>query len=252
MTDKDKIPLPKRSASWWNPFSWFPVIRRDQPVPDFRPPPAVPPQQQSGWVPEPWWPHQQQPPMVQRFPGLYTQQANDLPEPPTTPVVSDSSAPLSTVSKIMVSGRAEMTLTPGVEDIDVGFQEALRCAAELASLIDQLRKASSGRQIGPGHNQGPSLEDLDDVEELIALLRDQGPRVKTAVDAKALIEQTEKVKRLPERIWNLLKAAGLMVAVVGVHKVTEDLTAPLWNNVAHRIADLCHIIEVWVTLLPPM
>ena len=42
----------------------------------------------------------------------------------------------------------------------------------------------------------------------IALLKDQGPRVKTAIDAKALIEQTEKVKRLPERIWSLLAAAG--------------------------------------------
>ena len=126
------------------------------------------------------------------------------------------------------------------------------CAPDLTSLIDQLRKASTAREIGPGHNQGPSLEDLDDVEDLIALLKDQGPRVKTAFDAKALIEQTEKVKRLPERIWSLLKAAGLLVLGVGVHEVTKDLTAPLWNDVAHRIVDLCHAIEVWVSLLPPM
>lgn len=148
-----------------------------------------------------------------------------------------------------------MTLTPSAPvngDIEACFQEALRRAADLTSCIDQLRKASTAREIGPGHNQGPSLEDLDDVEDWIALLKDQGPRAKTAIDAKALIEQTEKVKRLPERIWSLLKAAGWLVAGVGVHKVTENLTAPLWDDVAHKIVNLCHAIEVWVSLLPPM
>jgi hypothetical protein len=30
------------------------------------------------------------------------------------------------------------------------------------------------------------------------------------------------------------------------------LTAPLWDNVAHKIVDLCHAIEVWISLLPPI
>jgi hypothetical protein len=173
-------------------------------------------------------------PPFRRFSGAYTQQANDL--PPT----SESPPPPA-------DARAE--------DIEARFQDVLRLHADLSSSIDRLRSAvtaSATREIGPGHNQGPSLEDLDDVEGLIALLKDQGPRVKTAIDAKALIEQTEKVKRLPERIWRLLAAAGLLVAGVGVREVTKDLTAPLWDDVTHRIVDLCHAIEVWVSSLPPM
>jgi len=138
------------------------------------------------------------------------------------------------------------------EEIEAGLQEALRHAADLTSCIDQLRKASTRRKIGPGHNLGPPLQDLVQVDDLIALLKDEGPRVKTVVDAKALIVQTEKVKRLPERIWSWLTAAGLLVAGIGVREVTKDLTAPLWDDVAHKIVDLCHAIEVWVSLLPSM
>jgi hypothetical protein len=221
--DKDK-PQP----SWWKPtswFSWFSVIRRNQPASDL-PPPALPPLQQSVWVQDHVW----EPPM-RRNNVLYESQ------PPFVPPPLDPPPPPADARE---------------GDIEARFQDALRRAADLTSVIDELRKASTGREIGPGHNQGPPLQELDQVDDLVALLKDEGPRVKTAIDAKALIAQTEKVKRLPERIWSLLKAAGLMVAGVGVHKVTEDLTTPLWDDVAHRIVDLCHAIEVWVSLLPPM
>lgn len=140
------------------------------------------------------------------------------------------------------------------EEIKAAFREVSRCQAELSASMERLRSAVSASppEIGPGHNQGPSLEDLDEVDEWIARLKDEGPRVKTAVDAKALIEQTEKVKRLPERIWSSLIAAGVIVLGVGGREVIKDLTAPLWDNVAHKIVDLCHAIEVWLSLLPPM
>jgi hypothetical protein len=229
------------------PYWDTPPLRRNNTLYDLQPSFVPPPPQQSVWVPDQVWdmPHQQ------RNNVLYDLQPPSVPSPP--PAVTN--ALLSGASIGMVTIKAEFTLTgaPGVnEDIEAHFQEALRRAANLTSCIDQLRKASRTREIGPGHNQGPSLEDLDDVEDLIALLKDQGPRVKTAIDAKALIEQTEKVKWLPERIWSLLKAAGLFVLGVGAHEVTKDLTAPLWDDVAHRIVDLCRAIEVWASLLPPM
>jgi hypothetical protein len=161
--DKDK-PQP----SWWKPtswFSWFSVIRRNQPASDL-PPPALPPLQQSVWVQDQVW----EPPM-RRNNVLYESQ------PPFVPPPLDPPPPPADARE---------------GDIEARFQDALRRAADLTSVIDELRKASTGREIGPGHNQGPPLQELDQVDDLIALLKDEGPRVKTAIDAKALIAQTKK------------------------------------------------------------
>jgi hypothetical protein len=250
--DKDK-PQP----SWWNPTSWFPVIRRNQPASDL-PPPALPPLQQSVWVPDQVW----EPPM-RRNNALYESQPPFVPappEPPPPPAVSN--APLSGASMGMVTGRAELTLTeaPGVttptdaqaEAIEARFQEALRRAADLTSFIDQLRKASTGREIGPGHNQGPPLpiEEVDnEVEHLIALLRDRGPKTKGTVDLKPLIEQTEKTKSLSERIWSWSKTVGLALAMMGANEVAKDLTKPLWEELAQKISDFCLAIMDYVSLL---
>jgi hypothetical protein len=190
-------------------------------------PPPLPPQQSPGWVPDNVW----EPPRrrnnllydLQRNNALYGTQPV---EPPPGSVDA-----------------------PGTE-IDAASKEVFRLAGELTSSIDRLYKASTGRKIGIGHNQAP-FDEVAWAKDLIALLGDEGPRIKTTADAKHLTEQTERVKRLPERIWSWLKAGGLLVAGVGVHKVTEDLTAPLWDEVAHRVVELCHAIEVWVSLLPP-
>jgi hypothetical protein len=66
------------------------------------------------------------------------------------------------------------------EKIKAGFQEVLRCQAGLSPSMERLRSALSASppEIGPRHNQGPSLEDLDEVDEWIALLKDEGPRAK--------------------------------------------------------------------------
>lgn len=45
-----------------------------------------------------------------------------------------------------------------------------------------------------------------------------------------------------------MKAAGWMVAGVAVREVTKDLTAPLWEEVAHKIVELYHAIVAWLSL----
>jgi hypothetical protein len=229
MADDDKD---KPQPSWWKPtawFSWFSVIWRNQPA-DFPSPPRssppVPPQQQV-WVPDQVW---DVPPRPRNI--ALESQSNFVPPPMEPPPGGPE------------GGRGD--------EIEASFKEVERCQVELTSAMHRLRTALTGREAGPGHNQGPPLQDLDEVDDLIALFKYEGPRIKTAFDAKPLIEQTEKIKLLPERIWSWLKAAGWGVAGIGLHKVTENLTAPLWDDVAHKISDLCRAIEVWVSLLPPM
>jgi hypothetical protein len=175
MADDDKdqaqplsIPSPKRPASsWWKLSSWFSVFRRNQPegdglinpsapTSDLLPRPALPPHQQSVWVPEQTW---DMPPRPRNI-ALYESQSIFVP-PPTEPPPPPANAP--------------------DEEIEARFQEVLRRQAELSSSIDRLRTAitaSATREIGPGHNQGPALiEELDaDDKHLLALLQDKGPR----------------------------------------------------------------------------
>jgi hypothetical protein len=222
--DDDKEPPPPPQPPVWVPDQMWnpPPMRRNNALFESQPAFVPPPLQQSVWVPVP---HQQ------RNNVLY-ESSNFVP-PPTEPPSPPADA--------------------RGEEINASFKEVERCQADLASAMDRLRNAlptATAREIGPGHNQGPPLEDLVWADAFIELLKDEGPRIKTAADAKHLIEQTEKVKQLPDRIWAWLKAAGWLVAGVGAHKVTEDLTAPLWDDVAHKIVDLCHAIEVWVSLLP--
>jgi hypothetical protein len=39
-------------------------------------------------------------------------------------------------------------------------------------------------------------------------------------------------------------------AKLGAREVAKDLTAPLWAQVAQKIADLYHVIMAWLSSLP--
>ena len=197
---------------------------KDNPQP---PRPLGMPQQQKFWVPDQLWDM----PRQQRNNALLDSQPSFAPppmEPPPPPANAREG------------------------DIEARFEEAVRRAADLTSFINQLREASRSREIGPGHNQGPPLpieEVNNEVEHLIALLRDRGPKTKGTVDLKPLIEQTEKTKSLSERIWSLSKTAALAVAMMGANEVAKDLTKPLWEELAQKISDLCQAVMAYVSLL---
>jgi len=71
-------------------------------------------------------------------------------------------------------------------------------------------------------------------------------------DREPIVEQAEKTLRLSERITKWLIGAAVGMAVIGAREVTKDLTAPLWEDVAHKIVELYHAIQAWISLLPPM
>jgi len=196
--------------------------------------PAPPPPRQQpqppAWVPDQVWDM----PYQQRNNALYDSQPPFVPppmEPPPPPADARD------------------------DEINARFQGVLRSHAELTSAIDRLRGAitasPAAREIGPGHNQGPPLqiEELDaESKHLLALLQDKGPRP-TPVDRALIAEQAEKTLQLSERIRTWLKQAGFGLAIIGMQQVTKDLTAPLWEEVARRIVDLYHAIQVWLSSL---
>jgi len=143
----------------------------------------------------------------------------------------------------------------GDDEINARFQDVLRGQAELASSINRLRSAitasPTAREIGPGHNQGPPLqiEELDaESKLLLALLQDKGPRP-TPRDRALIAEQAEKSLQLSERIKTWQANLATEAAKLGAREVVKDLTAPFWAEVAHRIVDLWHAFQVWLSSL---
>jgi hypothetical protein len=215
MTDDDKEPSPGRrnSNALFGPQDFF----------------VPPPQQQPRWVPDQVW----NMPYQQRNNALLDSPSNFVPppmEPPPPPADARG------------------------DEINARFQDVLRHHAELRSSIDRLRSAVTApatRVIGPGHNQGPpvSFEELDgETEHLLALLQDKGPRPALA-DRALIAEQAEKTLQSSGRIRTWLVGGAIAVGSIGAHEVVRDLTAPLWEEVALRIADLCNAIQVWLLLL---
>jgi hypothetical protein len=186
-------------------------------------------QQMTEWVPGEWW----SPPPIRRNPLLYTSQDQSFdmspPQPPDAAPDTDARA----------------------EDIEARFQDVLRRSADLTAAIDLLRAAipsPAGRVVGPGHNQGPPLpfEELDDeTQHLLALLKEKGPTPAPA-DRALIVERADRTMRLSQRITAWLTNLGAEAAKLGAREVAKDLTAPLWQNAADRIIDLCHAIKDWL------
>ena len=196
---------------------------------DDKEPAPPPPRQQPVWVPDQVWDM----PYQQRNNALYDSQPPFVPPPMEPPPPADARG----------------------DEINARFQDVLRSHAELTSAIDRLRGAITAspatREIGPRHNQGPALtiEELDaESKHLLALLQDKGSRP-TPVDRALIVERAEETLQLSERIRTWLKVAAIAVGSVGAHEVTKDLTAPLWEEVARRIVDLYHAIQVWLSSL---
>jgi hypothetical protein len=192
---------------------------------------------------------------------LSSQEPPFVPTPPPNPPPS-ANLPLTGSAFIGSGGGAGIAVgAPPADALGGDFREQLavvrRSHADLHTAIDRLERAVADQRPGIGHNQGPpiSFEELHDVDDrLLALLKEEGRTVNgaDAIDPKPLIEQAEKAKRLSGQIFTWLGVLALGVVKLGAGEVAKDLTAPLWQDVAHRLADLSHAIEVLASLLPPL
>jgi hypothetical protein len=102
--------------------------------------------------------------------------------------------------------------------------------ALLESSLAQLRTelAAANRTVGIGHNQGPPfapvpLEELDEIDNLIALLKEQGPQPPS--DPAPLIAQNAKVTSMAERISQSSIDLGKEMAKGGAREIGKELVA---------------------------
>jgi hypothetical protein len=143
------------------------------------------------------------------------------------------------------------------EDIEAIRNNMLAVAALVDDTLARLRALEAlpaGQPPGMGHNQGPSFaplspEELDEVEHLTALLKNQGPAPPPPADCAALIEQTERTTtRLSDKIRNAL----LEVAKGGLRELGKEASIPLWTALAYWLGELGQQqhVKVWLSSLP--
>jgi hypothetical protein len=123
----------------------------------------------------------------------------------------------------------------------------------LESSLDVLRQEIASqtpdRKIGPGHNRGPDflpvpVEELDDIDQLIALLKESGPT--PPADRAPLIEQDAKVIALGDRISTGLLTLGAEMSKGAARESGKELLAAHWTSVAHWIVSVSHTLLIWL------
>jgi hypothetical protein len=129
---------------------------------------------------------------------------------------------------------------PPIED---RFKELQALVALLEASLAELR---SDQQPGLGHNKGPtfaSVEDLSDVDDLIALLKERGPQPPS--DPKPLMEQGEKALRVSERIWNAVLTLGGEMAKGAAREIGGQLVKLI--GISYLIHDVYRALVDWLS-----
>jgi hypothetical protein len=138
------------------------------------------------------------------------------------------------------------------------FSELLGRVALLEASLRQLRReahTSAGeREIGPGHNQGPEFdpvpaEELGDVDDLIALLKQQGPV--PPADPTELAEQSQKASQVSGKIKQYLDNFAIEAFKGAGGEIGKRLAqAPIWVAVYHGIDRVTEVLALWLTHAP--
>jgi hypothetical protein len=111
------------------------------------------------------------------------------------------------------------------------FEALMGRVALLETSLSELRQQlNAPTDVGIGHNRGPEFdlasdEELDDVEERIALLKEQGPNPPT--DRTNLVERSQRATQVAEKINQGLFALGVEMAKGGAREAGKHMLIPL-------------------------
>jgi hypothetical protein len=141
----------------------------------------------------------------------------------------------------------------GATAADTRYEELQARVALLESAVYQVRHQSissaQDREVGVGHNQGPALalvsaEELDEIDKLVALLKDRGPV--PPADPTPLIEQSAKADALGKKIIDGVVAIGKEMAKGAAREVGRELFA--WLAVSTLISMVVQTLRTWLGL----
>jgi hypothetical protein len=142
------------------------------------------------------------------------------------------------------------------EDPVLLHQTLMGRVAVLEAAVQQLR--SPVFEVGPGHNQPPPDEpafvpvtpnDLDEIDRLIALLKEQPP-VPPTVPVQ-LAAQSRVVARIGAKISNLADIFAKEAVKSAGHEVGKRLVQiPFWWGILYAINEVTSALQQWIAVLP--
>lgn len=134
------------------------------------------------------------------------------------------------------------------------FEDLQSHVALLEIFIDQFRddRAATprGSDVGIGHNQGPdlgpmSVEDIDDVKELVRLLKEQSPV--PPQNTERLIEQSKKANRVAEKLKHYLDELALEFSKkIGGELGKRVAQVPFWTALLYYIWQVTEALTNWL------
>jgi hypothetical protein len=123
--------------------------------------------------------------------------------------------------------------------------------ASFGQLRRELASHSQDREVGIGHNQGPdftpvTIEELGEVDELIALLKEQDP-VPTS-DRTKLIENSQKATEVSDKIKQYLDTFAIEAFKNAGGEIGKRLAqAPFWIALYTGIDRVTEALALWLT-----
>jgi hypothetical protein len=145
------------------------------------------------------------------------------------------------------------TATTGVIIADSRFQEMQARVALLETSVSALRREMNmsrrAAEVGIGHNLGPefelaSAEELDDIDDLIALLKEQRPNARS--DPANLIERSRRATDIAEKINQGLLVLGTELAKGAAREAGKEMLIPLWTAVSSWIISVGPAVVTWL------
>jgi hypothetical protein len=125
-----------------------------------------------------------------------------------------------------------------------------------ASLNELRRELASARdkEIGIGHNRGPdfepiAIEELSNVDDLIALLKEQGPV--PPADTAQLTATSQKVTKVSDKIKQYLDSFAVEAFKSAGGEIGKRLTqAPFWMAAVYGIDRVTEALALWLAHVP--
>jgi hypothetical protein len=175
-----------------------------------------------------------------------------------TAIMSTGSAGIQGAGLQALAGDVRVSIQNDAQADVARFEELTGRVALLEASLSQLRRevnaSTPDREIGPGHNRGPDftpvpIEELDDVDNLIALLKEQSPV--PPADPIELTNLSQKASRVSDKIKQYLDEFASEVAKKAGGEFGKRLAqAPIWIAVYHGINQVTEALAVWLTHLP--
>jgi hypothetical protein len=126
--------------------------------------------------------------------------------------------------------------------------------SSLTLLRHELASPAAQRIVGPGHNQGPdfepiAVEELSDVDDLIAQLKEQGPV--PPADTTKLTERSQNAARVSGKIKQYLDGFAVEAFKGAGGEVGKRLAqAPFWMAVVYSIGRVTEALALWLAHVP--